>query len=153
MKSIVKLNGMFLDEDEYEIKEGVVDIKGQSDPRDVVSLLQWDDLSTTYEHTVCNIPPRCMMSTITPDILEKINKQQYENFITSCIHGGQFDAIVSYKEWLSTIQSYKPQLPQTNVEYDLYWQKLRDVQNLTRIPITTLKEMFPEKMIGIRGDD
>lgn len=60
-----------------------------------------------------NIPPRCMMSTITPQLIamltEKQNKQQYESFVTSCLHGGQFDMIVSYKEWLETIRSYSPE--------------------------------------------
>lgn len=45
---------------------------------------------------------------------EEENKKQYESFVTSCIHGGQFDMIISYKEWLHTIQSYTPQLPQTD---------------------------------------
>ena len=111
----------------------------------------------SFLRSLVNIPPRYMMSTITPELIdmitEKQNKQQYESYITSCVHNGNWDAIVSYKEWLSTIQSYKPQLPETDAEYDVYWQKLKDMQNLTRIPINTLKEMFPDKRMGIRGDD
>lgn len=73
---------------------------------------------------------------------EKQNKQQYESFVTSCIHTGSFDMIISYKEWLESVRAYKPQLPSTNAEYAVYWQKLEDMQNLTRLSIPVLKEMF-----------
>lgn len=67
----------------------------------------------SFLRSLVNIPPRCMMSTITPELIdmltEKQNKQQYESYITSCVHNGSWDMIVSYKEWLSTIQSYSPE--------------------------------------------
>lgn len=39
---------------------------------------------------------------------EEQNKRQYESYITSAIHGGQLDSVVSYKEWLKAVQSYRP---------------------------------------------
>ena len=40
---------------------------------------------------------------------EEENKKQYESFVTSAINSGALDAIVSYREWLDTIQSYTPE--------------------------------------------
>lgn len=70
-------------------------------------------LTPDHRRKMVNVPPRCMMSTIAPQIAEMIteeqNKQQYESFLTSATNNGNLDAVVSYKEWLETIRSYTPE--------------------------------------------
>ncbi len=99
-----------------------------------------------FLRSLVNIPPRCMMSTITPQLInmitEKQNKQQYESYITSCVHNGNWDAIVSYKEWLSTIQSYKPQLPETDAEYKHFYAAIDRLNKATTVSVEQLKKVF-----------
>ena len=73
---------------------------------------------------------------------EQENKKQYESFVTSCIHGGQFDMIVSYKEWLHTIQSYTPQLPQNDEEYIRFYDAINRLNKATTISVSQLKKVL-----------
>lgn len=99
-----------------------------------------------FLRSLVNIPPRYMMSTITPQLIamltEKQNKQQYESFVTSCIYNGSFDMIISYKEWLATIQSYKPQLPETDAEYKHFYAAIDRLNKATTVSVEQLKKVF-----------
>lgn len=82
------------------------------------------------------------MKTTIPTMTEKQNKQQYESYVTSCIHNGNWDSIISYKEWLTTIQSYKPQLPETDAEYKHFYAAIDRLNKATTVSVEQLKKVF-----------
>lgn len=89
------------------------------------------------ENMECKQEPSFLRSL--PTMTEEQNKQQYESFITSCVHTDNWDMIVSYKEWLGAVQ---PQLPTTDAEYEQYHDSLDRLNKATTMSADQLRKIL-----------